>query len=411
LLQKSEFITLDAESPLSELRQRFVIPDGVIYMNGNSLGAMPISVRDKLSAFAEKEWGQDLIRSWNVNGWYVLATQLGEQVSRLIGAAPEEVIFSDSTSVNLYKLVITALNIKGRRKKIVTDTDNFPTDLYILEGVAKSWGRDVQIEVVDRKDVINHIDSDTALLTLTHANYQTSELYDLREVSKAAHKHGALVLWDLSHSCGAMPIDLNGANVDFAVGCGYKYLNGGPGAPAFLFVAKRWLEQIDQPLTGWMGHKDPFAMSTDYVPADGIRQMLTGTPPIASAICLREGLRVFRNISLAEVRAVSIEMGNLFIELTDDLCRDYPLSVMSPRDGELRGSHVAVRHEYAYALMQELIANGVIGDFRAPDIMRFAFTPLYLRYVDVWRAVGVLRTILETESWNKKEYTARAAVT
>jgi kynureninase len=411
LLKKSEFIALDAASTLSGVRQRFSIPDGVIYMNGNSLGAMPKSVGDSLSAFVEKEWGQDLIRSWNVNGWYVLASQLGEQVSRLIGAAPDEVIFSDSTSVNLYKLVVTALNIKSQRKKIITDTDNFPTDLYILEGVAKSFGRGIEIEVVDRKDVIDCIDRDTALLTLTQANYRTSELYDLQEVSKAAHRQGALVLWDLSHSCGAMPIDLNGANVDLATGCGYKYLNGGPGAPAFLYVAKRWQEQIDQPLTGWMGHKAPFAMSADYVPAEGITQMLTGTPPIASAICLREGLSVFDGISLTDVRAASMEMGKLFIELTDDLCRDYPLSLVSPVDGERRGSHIALRHENAYALMQELIANGVIGDFRAADIMRFAFTPLYLRYIDVWHAVAVLRTILETESWNKPEYATRAAVT
>lgn len=411
MLDKSHCISMDEASRLSHLRESFVLPEETIYMNGNSLGAMPKGARDRLLRLADHEWSQDLIQSWNKNDWFVLTSFIGSELAKLAGADPDEVIVSDSTSVNLFKLVICALNINKPRKKIITDNNNFPTDIYILQGIVNSLGLELELDVVESNDVLSHVDTETALVVLSQVNYRTSELFNMFEMTQAVQKQGALILWDLSHSCGAMPIQLNKCNVDFAVCCGYKFLNGGPGAPAFLFVAKKWQSKIDQPLTGWMGHRDPFAMSTDYEPATGIKQLLTGTPPIASLVCLAEGVSVFNGLSMDDVLSESEKMGDLFIRLVDELCAGYGLSLVSPKDSKKRGSHVAYQHEYAYAVMQALIKKGVIGDFRVPNVMRFAITPLYLRYQDIWEAVSILKGVLENEDWNKKEYLKMAAVT
>lgn len=408
-ITRADLAALDAGDPLAHCRDRFSLPEGVIYMDGNSLGALPRTTAARLADVVTREWGHDLIRSWNTAQWITYPQRLGDRIATLIGAAPGTVVAADSTSINLYKLAAAALKLQSPRRKVVTEPGNFPTDLYILQGLARYM--DMELVTVPRDRLLDAVDDATALVVLTHVHYKTGEMFPMGEVTRAVQAKGALMLWDLSHSAGAVPVDLAGANADLAVGCGYKYLNGGPGAPGFLYVAPRLQERIDPPLGGWMGHAAPFAFSDDYVPAPGIARNLCGTPVILGMAALEEGLRTFEGVDLADLRAKSLKLAEIFMQLVEEQCAGFGLAIVTPRDAERRGSQCSLAHEEGYAIMQALIARGVIGDFRAPDILRFGFTPLYVRYQDVWDAVACLKDIMESRAWDSAEYKTRAAVT
>lgn len=408
---REECAALDRAHPLARHRAAFELPDGVIYLDGNSLGAKPKAVGARIAEVIEAEWGRALITSWNRHGWIHLPLRLGGKIARMIGAAPDEVAVADSTSVNLFKVLAAALRLRPGRPAILSVRDNFPTDLYIAEGLV-GLARDRRLRLVDAADVASAADSETAVVLLTQVDYRTGALYDMAAITRAAHAAGTLVVWDLAHSAGALPVDLNGAHADFAVGCGYKYLNGGPGAPAFVFVARRHHAEFVQPLSGWLGHAAPFAFEPSYRPAPGIARALCGTPPILSLAALEVGVDTVLAADVAALRAKSMALGDLFIRLVEGRGgAGLGLSLASPRAAERRGSQVSFRHADGYAVMQALIARGVIGDFRAPDLLRFGFAPLYVRYVDVWDAAAALIGVLQTRAWDRPEFKRRAAVT
>ncbi|MBY8823953.1 kynureninase [Sphingomonas colocasiae] len=409
-LDRDAALALDMADPLRAKRAQFALPEGVVYMNGNSLGAAPVAAASGMDRAVCVEWARDLIGSWNLHGWIRAPQRVGASIARLIGAAPDEVVVADTTSVNLFKLLVAACTHRSGRSTILTEPGNFPTDLYIAQGVAATLpGRTVRTVTADR--LSEAIDDDTAVVLLTHVHYRTGAMHDMAAITAAAHARGALVLWDLSHSVGALPVDMNGCDVDLAVGCGYKYLNGGPGAPAFLYVAKRLQDQLASPLSGWMGHGTPFAFDDDYVPAQGISRFLCGTPPVLGLAALEAGVAVFDDVSPADLLAKSRALSDHFIEMVEARCAGQGLTLISPRDASRRGSHVSFAHADAYALCQALIARGVVGDFRAPDAIRFGFTPLYLGFEDIWRAVDTLATVLEERAWDRQDYKVRAAVT
>jgi kynureninase len=410
MTQRAAFQRLDAADPLRGFRDRFALPDGVIYLDGNSLGALPRATAARLAALVDAEWGRDLITSWNKHGWIDLPVRVGDKIARLIGAAPGEVVVADSTSVNLFKLLSAALELVPGRTVVLSDRGNFPTDLYIAQGLVAARGGGLALRVVDETAVIDAIDANTAVVMLTHVNYRSGRRHDLAAVTAAARRAGALMLWDLAHSAGAMPIDLGAVGADLAVGCGYKYLNGGPGAPAFLYIARRHQPRIRPPLSGWMGHEAPFAFDLDYRPAAGIARNLCGTPPILSLAALEVGVDLMLEADLAELRAKSMALGERFAALVEARCPG-TFELASPSDPAERGSQICFRHPHGYAIVQALIARGVIGDFRAPDILRFGFAPLYLRYVDVWDAVEQLADVMATQAWDTPEFRTRAAVT
>lgn len=400
---------LDADDPLARFREAFVLPEGVIYLDGNSLGPLPRAAAARLTETAEREWGQGLITSWNAAGWIDAPARAGAKLARLIGAQAHEVVVADSTSVNLFKLAAGALSLRPGRRTIVTESGNFPTDVYVLEGVCAMAG--ATLKVLPSDEVVGAIDGDTAAVVLTHVHYKTALRRDMAAVTAAAHAQGALMLWDLSHTTGAVAADLNACRADLAVGCGYKYLNGGPGAPAFLFVAERHQAQIRSPLSGWMGHAAPFAFEDRYRPAGDIRTMLCGTPPILGLAALEAALDLQLEADPKAVEAKGQSLCRLFIELVEARCAGHGLVLTGPREMAERGLHVSFAHAEGYALVQALIARGVIGDFRDPDIARFGFSPLYLSHADVWDAVEILREILETGAHERPEYRTRAAVT
>ena len=410
MLTRNDCARHDAGDPLAGFRERFALPPDVIYLDGNSLGALPRDTPARVAALIETEWGRDLITSWNRHAWIELPARLGDKIARLIGAAPGEVAVADSTSVNLFKLLSGALDLVPERRVVLSDTGNFPTDLYVAQGLLGLRGGRLALRTVEETALIDAIDGETAVVLLTQVNYRTGRLHDLHDVTAAAHRAGALVLWDLSHSAGALPVALNAAGADFAVGCGYKYLNGGPGAPAFLFVAGRHQERLRPPLSGWMGHEAPFAFDPDYRPARGIARQLCGTPAILSLAALEVGVDLMLEADLGALRTKSMALGALFVDLVEQRCAGV-LTLASPRDPAARGSQVSLRHPHGYAIVQALIARGVIADFRAPDILRFGFAPLYLRHVDVWDAVAQLADIMQSRAWDKPEFHRRAAVT
>jgi len=379
----------DKRDRLAPIRSRFQLKSGLIYMDGNSLGALTHDSAARARAMIEDEWGQDLIRSWNVHGWFDLPHRLGAKIAPLIGAAADEVLVADSTSVNLFKLASAAMMTRGSRHRIVTESGNFPSDLYVLQGLAALSGAAIEIIAVPRSEVSDCIDESTFLVVLTHVHYKTAELFDLPAVTRRAHAAGARILWDLSHSVGALELDLHASQADFAIGCTYKYLNGGPGAPAFLYVRRDLQNEIQPGLAAWMGHAAPFDFIDDYDPAPGMARYRSGTPSLIAFAALEGALRVWDDIDLRDVRHKSEQLSNLFLMRVEALGNP-ELSIASPRAAEQRGSHIALTHPRGYELMQALIQRGVVGDFRAPDIVRFAFTPLYLRYVDVWDAVTIL---------------------
>jgi len=415
----SDAQALDAADVLAPLREQFDIPSGLIYLDGNSLGVLPRSTAARVQQVVQHEWGTGLIGSWNSAGWMDLAPRIGDKIARLVGAGPGELVATDSTSVNLFKVLSAALNIARAdaptRKRIVSERSNFPTDLYIAEALARERGMELVL-AESPEHLPQLLDADCAVLMLTHVNYSSGRMHDMAALSQAAHAAGALTLWDLAHSAGAVPVDLRGSGADFAVGCGYKYLNGGPGAPAFAWVAPRHAERFWQPLAGWMGHAAPFEFTPDYRPAAGIRRYLCGTPPVLSLAALECGVDTVLAAEalggLAALRRKSLALTRAFADGVESRCAGHGLKLVSPRDDALRGSQVCFAHpSIGYPVMQALIARGVVGDFRAPDILRFGFTPLYTRFVDVWHAVGHLQQVLEGGEWREARFNQRAAVT
>lgn len=416
---RDEALALDAADPLAHLREQFSIPPGLIYLDGNSLGVMPKATPARVQQVVTQEWGVGLIGSWNSAGWMELAPRIGDKIARLIGARPGECVAADSTSVNLFKVLNAALSIAHaddpKRRRIVSERGNFPTDLYIAEATAAERGCELVL-ADDPEALPGLLDERCAVLMLTHVNYANGRMHDMSALTKAAHDAGALALWDLAHSAGAVPVDLTGSGADFAIGCGYKYLNGGPGAPAFVWVAPRHAERFWQPLAGWMGHAAPFEFTPGYRPAPGIRRYLCGTPAVISLAALECGvdtvLAAEAHGGIGALRSKSLALTRAFAELVESRCGGHGLTRVSPRDDAQRGSQVCLAHPtQGYAMVQALIARGVVGDFRAPQVLRFGFTPLYLRFVDVWDAVEHLRLMLRHEEWRAARFNQKAAVT
>ena len=404
---QADAATLDAEDPLAACRQRFTLPPGVTYLDGNSLGALPKTVAPRLARAVEHEWGAGLIRSWNDAGWYPAPRRVGGRIGLLVGAAADEVIVADSTSVNLFKVLVAALRMRPGRTRILGELGNFPTDAYIASGVAGLMA--AEFVAVEPEAVLAAIDERVAIVSLTHVHYKTGRVYDMAAITRRAHEVGALVVWDLAHTAGAMPCDLNAVQADFAVGCGYKYLNGGPGAPAFVFVARRHQANVQQPLTGWHGHARPFSFDQAYVAADGMDRMLVGTASQLGLISLEAALQAFDGVDMQALRRKSVALTDLFIRLVDQELEGF--AIVSPRDASQRGSQVSLAHPEGYAIMQALIARDVIGDYRAPDILRFGFTPLYVGFMDVWHAVATLKDVMATAAWDTPVFRQRKAVT
>jgi kynureninase len=408
-ITRAHCLALDAQDPIAHVRARFVMPEDTIYLDGNSLGCLTAEVAPRLAGVIEREWGRGLIRSWNDADWYRAPQRVGAKIAKLIGAGRDEVIVTDSTSVDLFKVLAGALRMRPGCTKILGIQGDFPTDAYIADGVARIAG--VRFVRVEADDLIDAIDHDTAIVSLTHINYKSGFIHDMHAITAAAHAKGALIVWDLSHSAGIMPLALNEADADFAVGCGYKYLNGGPGAPAYVFVAKRHQHEFDHPLTGWLGHKDPFAFAPEYIPARGMDKLLTGTPPILSLLALDAALDAFDGVDMNAVRAKTKSLSQLFVDLVDERLTHHGFIVASPRNAEQRGGQVSLTHREGYAITQALIASGVIGDYREPNTVRFGFAPLYTRHVDVIDAVAVIDEVMATRAWDRPEFTTRKAVT
>ena len=430
-LTQQDCKALDQQDPLRQLRQQFTLPDGLIYLDGNSLGVMPKAAAARVATAVTEEWGQGLIRSWNSAGWFDMPQRLGDKIAKLIGAAPGEVVATDSTSINLFKVLSTALTISAldtpQRKVLVSERSNFPTDLYIAEALCKERG--LTLQLVDAEGIEAALTPDVAVLMLTHVNYRLGAMHDMQAVTAKAHAAGVLCVWDLAHSAGAVPVDLNCARADFAVGCGYKYLNGGPGAPAFVWVqAKHAARDVWQPLAGWWGHSAPFAFTPDYRPAAGINRYLCGTQPILNMTALDCGLDTMLAAEplggMTALRKKSLALTDLYIALVEQRCANHGLGLATPREHTKRGSQVCLtRAEGAFAIVQALIARGVIGDFRAGDsatgaggtgsldILRFGFTPLYTSFEDVWNAVEHLRQVLESGEWQQEKFNQKSTVT
>lgn len=390
-------------------RARFRIPDGVIYLDGNSLGPLPVGAEERVGRTLAAEWGGQLIRGWNSAGWMVQPRVVGDRIARLIGAPAGSVVVGDTLSIKVYQALAAALAMRPDRRVILSDSGNFPTDLYMAEGLIETLGRGHVLKVVAPEEVEGAIGEDVAVLMLTEVDYRTGRLHDMAALTAKAHAAGVVTVWDLAHSAGALPVDLAGAGADFAVGCTYKYLNGGPGAPAFIYVAPRHAQTARPALSGWMGHEAPFAFDPSYRPGEGVERMRVGTPPVIALAALDAALDVWDGVDMADVRRASIALCDLFIELVEAQCP--ALELASPRDGTRRGSQVSFRHPQGYAVMQALIDRGVIGDFRAPDILRFGFTPLYIGEAEVRGAVAVLKQVMDGGLWDRPDYHRKAAVT
>ena len=414
----------DRQDPLRSLRELFHLPEGVIYLDGNSLGVLPKATPSRVAQALNQEWGSDLIKSWNKAGWFQMPLKVGNKIARLIGAKDGEVVAADSTSINLFKVLSAALSIAKadhpEKNIVLSERTNFPTDLYIAEALCKERG--YQLRLVEAEALQSALQHDVAVLMLTHVNYRTGAMLNMQAMTVAAHSVGALTVWDLAHSAGAVPVNLNDANSDFAVGCGYKYLNGGPGAPAFVWVHPKHTDRFWQPLSGWWGHAAPFEFTPDYQPASGIARYQCGTQPILSLTALDTGLDVFLEAEklggMQALRKKSLALTSLFMHLVKSELAEHDFGIASPEKDELRGSQVSLtRNQGAYAIVQALIARGVIGDFRAgdgkndPDILRFGLTPLYLGFADVWHAVRHLKEVMETREWQQTQFSQKHAVT
>ncbi|RKG35659.1 kynureninase [Acinetobacter guerrae] len=406
----------DEEDELKHLKDEFVLPEGVVYLDGNSLGARPKKSLAYAQHIIQQQWGEDLINSWNKADWWGLPTRLGDKVGQLIGANAGETIISDSTTLNLFKVLSAAVKIQAEkypdRKVIVAEKEVFPTDIYIIEGFIDLINQGYRIELINGADDLAEVlASEVAVVVLSHVNYRTGYLYDMTDINRQIHATNALVIWDLCHSVGAVAMDLNQSESDFAIGCTYKYLNGGPGSPALLWVNAKHTEKFWQPLSGWWGHKKPFDMAQHYQPADSIRRYLCGTQPIISMSLIECGLDIFLKTSMQKIRAKSLKLTDLFIALVHQECAEFGFELITPLDHHDRGSHVSYRHAHGYEIIQALIARGVIGDYREPEVLRFGVTPLYLGFEDIWQAVQQLKAIMLHNEWKNESYLVRAAVT
>ena len=402
----------DNDDQLAPLRDEFILPPDVVYLDGNSLGALTKRSKSRVAEVTEHEWGSDLIHSWNKNHWIDLPNTVGDKIADIIGAKHGQVIACDSTSINLFKALASALSINSDRSIVVSQKDNFPTDLYMVQGLATLLGEsNCQLKSVASSDIEQSLDESIAVLMLTHVNFRSGEIHDMLKLTSLAQQKGILVLWDLAHSAGALELELDKCNVDFAVGCGYKYLNGGPGAPAFIYAAKRHHSNLSQPLSGWMGHRSPFAFEHDYRAGEGMNQFLCGTPNILSMVALDAALEVFDLCTMTELRSKSLALSELFIKLLEQSPCLADFTIESPLDKSLRGSQIALSHEQAFSVSQALIAHNIVVDYREPNIIRFGFTPLYCRYEDVFQAVKTLENIVDQKVYQQPKYHQRNAVT
>lgn len=408
----AQVLQLDEEDHLAHKRAAFELPEGIIYLNGNSLGTLPVSLPARMQALIEQEWGTDLITSWNKHGWINLPEQTAAKLAPLLGAAAGQVICCDSVSINLFKLLGAVLQLRSERPVILSQADNFPTDLYVAQGLESLLGAErVQLKAVPASEVRSALNEQVAVLYLTQVNFRSGALHDIESLTAAAHDQGALVIWDLSHSAGVVPLALDAWNVDFAVGCGYKFLNGGPGAPSFIYVNERHHGQFQQPLQGWMGHESPFAFDPDYRAAKGIKQFLTGTPNILSLAALDAALDVFVDVATKDLYDKAQKLTGLFIELVSGESGLQELKLESPAESNKRGAQLAYSHEEAWGISRALHAEGVMVDYREPDLLRIGFSPLVVSFADVWHVVQKLRGIMETEAYKKKEFEEKPAVT
>jgi|TARA_B100000809_G_scaffold35700_1_gene31348 kynureninase len=411
-LKLKDFKILDEQDPLFKIRDEFILPSKLIYFDGNSLGPLPKQTINMLDSMIQKEWGNGLISSWNKENWINMPRDLGNKIAPLIGAKKGEVVVVDSTSINLFKVLSSALLLKKNRKIIVSEAENFPSDLYILEGVKKIFGKSYKIQLIKEGDykIENHINFSTAVVVLSHINYKTGRINDIKKITRVAHEKGALVIWDLSHSVGVMPIHLHNCCVDFAVGSTYKHLNCGPGSPSFLFVNESLIEKVSQPLTGWMGHIQPFEFSSKYQSANDIGKYICGTPSIIAYKAIQSALKVFDKVSLKIVREKSIKLSEMFIKLMDQECIEFDFTLISPLKNQDRGSQVSFTHSKGFSIMQTLISRGIIGDFREPNILRFGLSPLYMRFENIWKAVLCLRKIMQTKEWESKKFNKKKGI-
>ena len=408
---RNECVHLDAADPLAPLRDLFHLPEGLLYLDGNSLGPLPRGVPGRVARMLEREWGESLIAGWMKHGWMEAPLRAGELVAPLIGAAPGQVLVCDTVGVNLHKLLLGALAMAVPRRVVLTEEENFHTDVYVASGIVEALDGRAELRIVPRSRFRDELNSDVAVALVTHVDYRTGEMHDMESLTRAVHDAGALMLWDLSHSVGAVPVELDAAGADLAVGCGYKYLNAGPGAPAFLYVAQRHQERFRSPLRGWLGHANPFAFDLTYEPAEGIRRNLVSSPPIVATAVLESALEVFGRTSMEALREKSLALTDLFIALVERRCAGHGLRLVTPREPSRRGSQVSFAHDDAYGIVQALIERDVIGDFRVPNIARFGFAPLYVRFADVWDAVDRLAAVLESGAHRDARFTQRAAVT
>ncbi|CAM5550539.1 Kynureninase [Mycolicibacterium aubagnense] len=390
-------------------RSLFHMPDGVFYLDGNSLGPLPKCATQRVQEMMTAQWGEQLIRGWNASGWMMQPRRLGDRIGKLIGAPEGTVVVGDTLSIKVYQALASALDLNPSRRVVLSDNGNFPSDLYMAQGLLRSLDKGYELKVVDPEEVEAAIDESVAVLMITEVDYRTGRLHDMKKLTAKAHAAGVLTVWDLAHSAGALAVDLEGAKADFAVGCTYKYLNGGPGAPAFIYVAPKHAGKVRPALSGWLGHESPFAFDLDYRSGAGIDRMRVGTPAVIAMAALDAAMDAWEGVSMADVRKQSIALADLFIREVEARCPE--LTLASPRNGEERGSQVSFRHPEGYAIMQALIARGVIGDFRAPDAVRFGFTPLYIGEQEVLGAVGVLEDVMNNKRWDEPQYRKKALVT
>jgi kynureninase len=410
MTNRDECVALDARDPLAALRDDFVLREGEIYLDGNSLGPVSKGTQRRVREVIDHEWGEGLIRSWNSANWMDAPIELGNRLAPLIGAREGEVLVADTLTFLLAKIIGGSLELRPDRHVVITDAVNFHSDLYIVAAMARLAGRDIIVKTIDRDTLVDYLDDDVALVMFTHVDFRTGEMLDMAGITAAVHAVGALMLWDLAHSTGAVPLDVTSANIDFAAGCGYKYLNGGPGAPGFMYVAPRWQGVLRNPLPGWLGHARPFDFEPTYESAPGMRAYVTSSPSVLALGALDGALEVFERTTMTEVRVKSLALTDLFISLVEEALPGV-FDVVTPREHTLRGSQVALRHEQGYGIVQALIERGVIGDFRAPDICRFGLTPLYLRYVDVYDAVQILVDVMMSSAHLDERFIVRLAVT
>ncbi len=410
-MKRSHCEALDRADPLRAMRERFSIPEKLIYLDGNSLGALPKAVARRVNDTIARQWGETLIGSWNGHGWFELPRKVGDRIARLIGAPAGSVVAGDTISINLFKLLGAAVKLRPNRKVILSDSGNFPSDLYVAQGLRDFLDAGHELRIVEPEEVMGAIDERVAVVMLTEVDYRSARLHDMKAITAAAHGAGALAIWDLAHSAGALPVDLAGTDADMALGCTYKYLNGGPGAPAFLYVRPDLQDKIAPPLAGWWGHEAPFAFDLDYRPAPGILRNQCGTQPILAMAALDAALDVWDDVDMNQVRTKSMALGKLFIDLAEARCGRHGVRLYGPRNMTERGSHVALHCPEGYAVMQASIAHGVIGDFRSPDLIRFGLAPLYIGYSEVWDAVDILARILDEKLWDAPQFRARKAVT